>query len=1447
MTYGFKFINDLSKVVIDDSNVKPWYIAENTGGANLYGYCYKITDISSNFEEWGSFNPIFNTGERIYELRYVAPPLTDCLFAYTLPPGAYAYVAYATQEEGPISLANSTKTEYVSVLGATYPYISIFAFINEAWLASATPAQMSAAVPKVYFFANKAIPNSILGTNAGIQVFDAGAECMYDSNKLHIKLENYSFQGWRMPAPYPLPQNAGVVGGPMESYFTEVSTGGVPYATDMAYVIPSVITKWYWEQDRPAANPPGIYGAFLIFRQFVSFDHNTGGAGFVAIKNVNVTSQLTYNLGLGQVLTGATPNTWWNYGSGVPGSGFQINIDEYRMQVLAIKSAVLDRGYTPGQFPSTYSLTSSIASPPENDSGTNISSVTITLRTTNVVNGTQVPYTITGTNITASDIGSVYRNGEFVSGGSLTGYFTTNNNISTILLNIVEDYITEGTETLTLTLNNGMATVSISITEDKAYAISFITTPDSILNGIPQFNESSNGVSKAILFQVKTKNVPVGTVFNWDYVYSGTFNISDLEDNQIDPLTVEARTLGEALQDGFNGRAYTIFLIKADGVTEGTERARVRLTNFPSLYLDFDILDTSLGTPTFTIRNPNGNTDGSVFLDEGTTYTWSVQTLNLPEGTRVFPKLVYNTATAADLTLGSPADGTGWSPSTGIAVTNQTLGYRFADFTITPTADNQLEGSQNFTVVLEYPLGTVVKTYNGTVYINDTSKPAEVYTLTVANQFVNEGQVIEITFTSNLDYAHPVNWNWEGVDLGSPYGALSLADIASMRYEDPDYLTSGGPQYTNITKSLSGSFSFPTSGILTSNLRYKLLLTVLNDGSVEPYEYGQLYFRPTGGANGSIYDIKGFFVVDAPTSTYSIDANATTRNEGDTLTWTITTTNVTNGTVLYWISAGSAQNIDYNDNLYGGTVTINGNTGTVSRVIKADAGAYEGPETAKLQLYADSNYVNFLAEYNGFVTINDTSNNVNEVVSFTPSSVVYPNGGTFAVTGGVPNGTYRYSVNSTNYDSPTQYLNASGNATASPAGSSGAGLAAGSYTIYVYFVDTGHTRQVSFTVTSPTPTYSFVRDQSLVNETTNRLITYTVTTTNVPDGTRIYWINYGSTDANDFTAFTNEGFVTISNNTASFNRNLRTDATTEGEETVFIFFYADSGYNDILGYAGQTTVTDTSVTATPVYNEVVSVTPSSVVSPNGVTFSITGGTPNGTYRFSVNSTNYDSPTYSLDANGNVTGPTGGAGAGFNPGTYTIYVYFVNTGNTRQTNSWTVTAANPAAGTLLSTDCVGTTRWGVYADGSGGTYRQVLETNSTFCGYTPPAGQVVSNYSSTTNDPGNTDVEGSPSAAYDGIRSRGVGRNLIDSQVTRTFTVSQAGTITAYLIVGSEADYDFGEIYFDNVQYARGSGNYNSGPLTGPITAGTHTIKVRYTKDGSVSGGDDSAFGYWSIT
>lgn len=44
---------------------------------------------------------------------------------------------------------------------------------------------------------------------------------------------------------------------------------------------------------------------------------------------------------------------------------------------------------------------------------------------------------------------------------------------------------------------------------------------------------------------------------------------------------------------------------------------------------------------------------------------------------------------------------------------------------------------------------------------------------------------------------------------------------------------------------------------------------------------------------------------------------------------------------------------------------------------------------------------------------------------------------------------------------------------------------------------------------------------------------------------------------------------------------------------------------------------------------------------------------------------------------------------------------------------------PAKGILLSTLCKGYDQYGKYADGSGGSYESLIETNSSNCGYTPP--------------------------------------------------------------------------------------------------------------------------------
>lgn len=1575
MTYGFKFNNINGELVIDDSNVKPWYFTGSIAGTNnFFGQNYKNVDVTANAYEFGTFannasyqpssyvNQPYYTGDtwKVYELRYIAPNISDCFFVYTLPRSNDSGVWYFTQDvginqpnsstagAGPIHLLNNPKIDTIPYPGTGQNYVSIFAIVPDRWFATATSAQALATIPKVYFFSNKEVSNNILSSGYGMQVFDSTAKCMYDSAKIHIQLKNYSFQEWQVPPPT---GTAGpdYNGADIRSF--PITTASPPSNT--AFLIPTASQIYYRiSQDTGL----GIFDIYRSMVQRVDSGTDTGTISTIRTRTIKVTSQSTQALQLGDTIPGLASGTVWNYGSNSYSSWAG---SQYKMSVLALDTSPLERGYTGSDFPATFSVTVNRTTVPENNTVTSSNQVVFTLTTARVEDNSQIPYTITGTNITVDDISQVRRSGanygttlpsseELVYPWSLTGYFRIINNIGTITINIAEDYIVEGNETLTLTLNNGLSSASVSLTEDTAYSLSFITTPDITTAGVPGFNEDINGNHKAVGFQLKTKNIAAGT-----YIPYSILNISTDADDFTQQATsgdfiIEARP-GQA--DGFNGQDTGVIILKRDLKTEGTETARIRLTNIPSVYLNFDIIDNSLTPiPVFDMYNPSSQNTGAVYLDEGTEYVWLITVTNLPNGV-VYPRIIPNTAELADLNL-SP-----WYTNgsyNGITLDANGLGI----FRMTPTADVVREGIENFTIGLDYPLGTRVYNYPGTVFINDTSKPPEVYSVvaTIVNnastQIANENEILRITITSSLDYAHPVHWNWEGVDIGTSYGEISLADISSMRYFDPETNISGGAQYTNITPSTQGTFSFPTAGLKSSNLQYAIDFILNNDGVTEQPEYGQLYLRPIGGYSGPINGSVGFFIRDVPIATYSITPNVTSINEGGTLIWTITTANVVDGTTIYWQQTGTNTAADYNDNLELSTVVINNNTATITRVVKADAAAYEGPETAGMNLFTysggtvvpladsattvtindtsviyqnevltispsmvsypssttlsitggtpntvfrygldnlnypaaltlDANgsyynpnagpgevvgthtvYVKFdstnntrqaswtvvaaatyaltssvssvnegssftisfstnqagsfaytisgveSADINGasltgsvtngsvltynvtadsstegtqyftitlnngqasaYVTFNDTSTTVyNETVSVTPTSVVYPSAVSVSITGGTPNGSFRFSVNNTSYDSAVYYLDASGNwsnPNAAP------GFNPGTYTIYIYFIDNGHTRQSpAWTVTSPAPTYSFSRDQSLRNE--GEVITYTVTTTNVANGTRIYWTNYGTTDANDFTSYTNEGFVTINNNTGSFNRQLRNDATTEGEETVWIFFYDNAGYSgDFIGYVGQTTVSDTSTTAYPLAGTFISQSCAAYgtepytlnkVYANGSGGTYTEGTPNSP------TCGYTTPTYTLTSSvgnfgevneggsftisfstnrpgnfgyqlANVTSadlngaPLSGTVSNGSVITYNVTAdtttegreYFTFTLDNGQASVYVqiidTSISYPLAGTFLSQFCdANYTRWGTYANGSGGSYNQVIEYNAAYCGYVAP--------------------------------------------------------------------------------------------------------------------------------
>ena len=125
---------------------------------------------------------------------------------------------------------------------------------------------------------------------------------------------------------------------------------------------------------------------------------------------------------------------------------------------------------------------------------------------------------------------------------------------------------------------------------------------------------------------------------------------------------------------------------------------------------------------------------------------------------------------------------------------------------------------------------------------------------------------------------------------------------------------------------------------------------------------------------------------------------------------------------------------------------------------------------------------------------------------------------------------------------------------------------------------TAYSSMMSFVSSgSSGPTYTYSVSASSVDEGGNW--TTTVTTTNVDDNTTLYWSLSGTNVTSaDFSSGALTGSGTISNNTFNFSHTIASDNTTEGEETLSIKFYSDSGRTTQVGATLTCTINDTSLT-----------------------------------------------------------------------------------------------------------------------------------------------------------------------------------------------------------------------------------------------------------------------------
>lgn len=103
---------------------------------------------------------------------------------------------------------------------------------------------------------------------------------------------------------------------------------------------------------------------------------------------------------------------------------------------------------------------------------------------------------------------------------------------------------------------------------------------------------------------------------------------------------------------------------------------------------------------------------------------------------------------------------------------------------------------------------------------------------------------------------------------------------------------------------------------------------------------------------------------------------------------------------------------------------------------------------------------------------------------------------------------------------------------------------------------------------------------STTYQTEGGTVTTTVTTTNVPSGTTLYWSVDGSVTSADFSSGSMTGSGTTSNGSFSFSHTISADLTTEGTESYAMKLYEDSGRTILLDTSATVTVADSSVAPT---------------------------------------------------------------------------------------------------------------------------------------------------------------------------------------------------------------------------------------------------------------------------
>jgi len=331
-----------------------------------------------------------------------------------------------------------------------------------------------------------------------------------------------------------------------------------------------------------------------------------------------------------------------------------------------------------------------------------------------------------------------------------------------------------------------------------------------------------------------------------------------------------------------------------------------------------------------------------------------------------------------------------------------------------------------------------------------------------------------------------------------------------------------------------------------------------------------------------------FVVVGGISAPAYIVTDPGTKNEGQIVTFDITTFNVANGTTLYWTLAGTTSSVDFIGDITSGSVTISSGVASISITLKEDQ-LTEGTEYVHLQLRTGSVSGPIVAESN-FVNINDTS--LTRTYSVTPVSESVDEGSSLTLnvtTSNVPDGTTLYwtiNSNTSDFSSSSGNFNINSNTGSfsvtpildlTTEGPETFTVSIRTTSISGTVVTTSSSITINDISTTPIPSYSVTASADPVNEGVS--VTFTTNTANVADGTTLYWTNTGTANATDIGG-SNNGSFSITSNVGSVTLGIAADQTTEGSETIIFNVKTVSISGDTVAQAGVT-INDTSVNPPP--------------------------------------------------------------------------------------------------------------------------------------------------------------------------------------------------------------------------------------------------------------------------